>query len=277
MMQNKLTLAVRTALLAGIETLNFYRKNIQVEMKEDNSPLTLADKCANETIINLLEGSKIPVLTEESEQIAYDKRKDWLTYWLIDPLDGTKEFINKSDEYTVNIALMENNYPTLGVVYAPAKDILYYGSQETGAFKVKNASEKSINELFIDSYRTKLPVSHNQSIPVIIASKSHLNAVTTQYISRYEDYYEKIKIENYGSSLKLCMIAEGTADLYPRLGPTMEWDTAASHAIVEAAGMFMLQYPKMIQLEYNKKDMHNPYFIVFNNKISKVVKELSMA
>jgi 3'(2'), 5'-bisphosphate nucleotidase len=270
-MHNELKLAVKASILAGIETLRFYKKDIDIEFKDDNSPITLADNYSNNTILKQLLPYKIPILSEESDQKIYSERKQWSRYWLIDPLDGTKEFINKSDEYTVNIALMDSNYPILGVVFAPAKDLLFYGSDSSGAYKVEKVSEKSVNDLFNDNHREKLPNHHDNSFPVLVCSKSHLNTETARFIERIEKCVGNIKTENYGSSLKLCMVAEGSADIYPRLGPTMEWDTAASNAIIEASGMTILQYPQMKKMEYNKENLLNPYFIVFNNKMSKIV------
>lgn len=270
-MRDNFNLAIEASILAGKETLKYYKKELKIEIKVDSSPITLADKISNDTIIRYLKNSKIPILSEESDQQIYNERFNWFKYWLIDPLDGTKEFIHKSNEYTVNIALMEDNYPVFGVVYAPAIDILYYGCKSLGSFKVEKASEKSIDDLFNNNHRDELPQYFDNSVPVLVSSKSHLNTETAEFIDRVKKCVGHIKTESYGSSLKLCMVAEGVADIYPRLGPTMEWDIAASHAILEAAGMKILQYPQMRNMEYNKENLLNPYFIVFNNKFSKVI------
>ncbi len=263
--------AVQIAYEAGMATLNYYASDLKVEIKSDNSPLTQADKASNEIIVKGLSDFNLPILTEESDQVDYSIRKHWEKYWLIDPLDGTKEFIKKSDEYTVNIALIENNKPVLGVVYAPAKDLLFYGLVGYGSFKVINATESDLSSILTSPKNIKLPIDLENPIPVVVASKSHKNPETIDYIGRIQKILGEVKEENYGSSLKLCMVAAGEADIYPRIGPTMEWDTAASQAIVEAAGQHIVTYPELKPMMYNKENLLNPYFIVFNSKMKKAV------
>lgn len=267
-----LHLSVRAAIEAGIKTLSFYNQEINVEVKSDNSPLTVADLESNLIISRYLETTGIPVLSEEGTAIGYQNRKRWKKLWIVDPLDGTKEFIKKSDEYTINIALVQNGKPVLGVVYAPAMDLLFYGEKSIGAYKVENAGKLLQKDLWNNDFRVKLPVDYSHKETIVVASKSHRNGETDDYISRLENLYGNVMLQSFGSSLKLCMVAEGRADIYPRLAPTMEWDIAAGHAIVIAAGCYISQYPDLNEVSYNKKDLLNPYFIVYNGKNINAVK-----
>jgi len=243
---------------AGKEILNIYNTKYQVDYKNDNSPLTLADKNSHNIIVKgLRKISDYPVLSEEGIDIPYENRKEWKYFWMVDPLDGTKEFIKKRDEFTVNIALIKKNKPVLGVVYAPAINVLYYGGEGLGAYKVENGK------------KIKIKVKKNLSKKVVVvASKSHLNDETKGFIDKLKEYFD-IEMASVGSSLKICLIAEGKADIYPRLGPTMEWDTAAAHAVLNAAGGKILKYEDipledlkaLNEIEYNKPDLINPYFI----------------
>jgi 3'(2'), 5'-bisphosphate nucleotidase len=230
--------------------MEIYTKDFFIEYKEDNSPLTQADKKANEIICSALGAlyPNIPILSEENKIIDYDERKDWEYYWCIDPLDGTKEFIKRNGEFTVNIALIYKNTPVLGVVYAPVLDRMYSAKQGEGAFLNKE----------------RLPLLHvsQKSDPKlrIVASKSHLSKETQEFIDAL-DAKTKVQV-SIGSSLKLCMIAEGSADIYPRLSPTMEWDTAAADAIVRESGKMSYQFDTDIPLVYNKENLLNPWFVV---------------
>ncbi len=237
------------ALKAGSAILEIYQKNYKIEYKDDKSPLTDADIKANEIICEALEKlyPDIPILSEENKEIAYDERKDWEYYWCIDPIDGTKEFINKNDEFTVNIALINKNLPVLGVVYAPAINDIYYAKQGSGAFK----NDKKLPLQFNANTKEKITV---------VASKSHLTKETQDYIDAL-DTKEVIQISK-GSSLKLCMVAEGLADIYPRFAPTKEWDIAAAHAIVLESGKHIVQYNSNKPIIYNKNSLVNPWFIV---------------
>ncbi len=234
---------------AGDAIMEIYKRDFAVSYKDDTSPLTEADLKANEIICTQLEQlyPKIPIMSEENKQTPYDVRKKWEYYWCIDPIDGTKEFIKKNGEFTVNIALINKKVPVLGVVYAPAIDEMYKAKKGEGAFK---------NEI-------KLPhkVNTNKKKKLfVVASKSHLSEQTQKFINALES--EDIEQVSKGSSLKLCMVAEGVADIYPRLAPTMEWDTAAAHAIVLESGKRVLQYETEEELEYNKENLLNPWFIV---------------
>lgn len=236
---------------AGGVIMEIYAKDFSVEYKEDKSPLTEADKKANEIIIDGLNALslKFPILSEEGRDIPFDERKDWEYFWMVDPLDGTKEFIKNNDEFTVNIALIYRNAPILGVVYAPALNEMYWAKQGDGAFKNGD----------------RLPVQTNhypEKLLRVVASKSHLSAETQVYIDNLTKTTAVIECVSKGSSLKLCMIAEGSADIYPRLAPTMEWDTAAADAIVREAGKMTYEHQKNTLLVYNKENLLNPWFVV---------------
>lgn len=234
---------------AGNAIMKIYQKDFSIEYKDDKSPLTEADIKSNEIICNALEllYPNIPILSEENKMVSYEERKNWELFWLIDPIDGTKEFIKKNGEFTVNIALIENNTPILGVVYAPVLDEMYYAQKGNGAFK--NGQKLP---LFINT-------SPKESLSVV-ASKSHLSKETQLFIDNLDT--KSIEQVSKGSSLKLCMVAEGSADIYPRLAPTMEWDTGAAHAVVLEAGKKVLQFGKEDDVIYNKEALLNPWFIV---------------
>ncbi|WP_434637283.1 3'(2'),5'-bisphosphate nucleotidase CysQ [Sulfurimonas sp. NW7] len=234
---------------AGKAIMQIYQKDFTVEYKDDNSPLTEADTKANEIIGLALQKlyPNIPILSEENKQTAYETRKNWQYYWCVDPLDGTKEFIKHNGEFTVNIALIHKDTPVLGVVYAPATEEMYKAKKGKGAFKNGQKLPLHVN-------------SHPQKELRIVASKSHLSPETQAFIDALAA--EKKEQSNRGSSLKLCMVADGSADIYPRLGPTMEWDTAAADAIVRQSGKMTYQFENMQPLVYNKKNLLNPWFIV---------------
>ncbi|MDF1760591.1 MAG: 3'(2'),5'-bisphosphate nucleotidase CysQ [Coxiellaceae bacterium] len=241
---------------AGEKILEIYqRDDLEQKQKSDGSPLTAADQAAHNLIVKQLNTitPDIPILSEESTQFTeYEIRNDWSQYWLVDPLDGTKEFIKRNGEFTVNIALIEEGKSVLGVVYAPVLDALYYAAQGLGAYK---------------QYKNLLP----QQLPCeksdvkkvrVVASKSHCTPETEAFIKTVEKQGKSVEKVSKGSSLKLCMVAEGSADIYPRLAPTMEWDTAAAQCIVEQAGKQVLQYENKQPVVYNKKDLLNPWFVV---------------
>ncbi len=257
-------ITIKAALEAGREILRIYQTDFEVEYKKDASPLTLADKQAHEIIISYLGQTNIPVLSEEGKDIPYSERKNWSRLWIVDPLDGTKEFIKKNGEFTVNIALVKNGKPVLGVVYAPVLDSLYYGEENLGAYKLKKASTfTDINDVFQKA--SSLPLNDAmKDYYGIVASRSHLSPETSSYIEEISKGKKNVKIVSKGSSLKICMVAEGTADIYPRFAPTSEWDTAAGHAVVLASGGRMIQAEKPAEEEivYNKENILNPWFIV---------------
>ena len=238
------------AKIAGNAIMEIYNKDFKVEYKDDESPLTEADTKANEIICGkLLElYPNIPIMSEENKQIDYKIRKNWEYYWCIDPIDGTKEFINKNGEFTVNIALVYNGVPVLGIVYAPAIECMYKSKKGQGAFK---------NNI-------RLPIQRDDEDYIIVASRSHMSDETQKFVDSLEIKKEK-KMISKGSSLKLCMVADGTADIYPRLAPTMEWDTVAADAIVRESGKRSYQYDTNNEvLVYNKENLLNPWFIVMD-------------
>lgn len=254
-MKEFLDIAKRAALDAGAEILKIYTDPSQdfgIEKKADNSPLTLADKAAHHCIMRYLQDTGIPVLSEEGRHLPYEQRKDWHRLWVVDPLDGTKEFIKKNGEFTVNIALVEDGAPILGVIYIPVTGILYYGIVGEGAWKTSSASMSE-----------SLPLKKSDERPfTVVASRSHMNAETEEYISQLRKNHDNIQLVSNGSSIKICLVAEGSADAYPRFAPTMEWDTAAGDAIARAAGKRVVDAQTGKSLVYNKEDLHNPWFLV---------------
>jgi 3'(2'), 5'-bisphosphate nucleotidase len=264
-----LELAIEAALIAGRRTLKFYNSELDVVVKEDNSPLTLADLEANQVINEKLQGTGIPVLSEENRIISYEERKSWNTLWLVDPLDGTKEFINKRSEYTINIALIRKGTPVLGVVYAPVLNKLYYGNSERGSYSV--VTEENDHAADVKQKSKKMVVGRISEKISVVGSRSHLSDETKAFVKKLGKYIPVKGLKSMGSSLKLCMVADGKADIYPRLGPTMEWDTAASHAVVIHAGCEVIEAEKAGPLIYNKENLLNPYFIVFNPGLKNIV------
>ena len=247
---------VAIAEAAGKAVMEIYGQDFAIEYKDDQSPLTEADTRSHELIVGALKARypEIPVLSEEGKGIPYEERSRWEYFWLIDPIDGTKEFIKKNGEFTVNIALIHRETPVLGIVYAPALGEMYWAKRGEGAYK--NGVRLP---LFVNAYPEKRLK--------VVASKSHLSAETQAFIDALAQSTETIEQVSRGSSLKLCMVAEGTADLYPRMGPTMEWDTAAADAVVRESGKMTCRYdPAAPQhrdpLVYNKVSLLNPWFIV---------------
>ena len=250
-----LELAKKAALAAGTAILKVYNSgSFGVEMKSDQSPLTLADKAAHTIIVSQLEKTGLPILSEEGSDIPYEDRENWEYFWLIDPLDGTKEFIKRTGEFTVNIALVHYNIPVAGVIYAPYVDILYYGSNEGGVYKVEKEEQTQL--AFISEKNTIEALRQKKSITVV-ASKSHMNDETNAFINQFQN----TNFSSMGSSLKLMLLAEGAADIYPRLAPTMEWDTAAGDAILRSLNMGVYQQDLQTKLLYNKDNLLNPSFI----------------
>jgi len=242
---------VEIAHRAGAAIMEVYRSGDTGETsKADNSPLTLADLAAHRTIVDALTKltPEIPILSEEAANIPYAERAQWKRYWLVDPLDGTKEFIKRNGEFTVNIALIENGGPVMGVVYAPVLDVCYFGARGAGAFIQRGTAEAQ--SITVKPHTTGEPIK-------VVASRSHSDARTEALLKQLGDH----QCISMGSSLKLCLVAEGAAHFYPRLGPTMEWDTAAAHAVVNAAGGIVCNL-KGEALSYNKEDLHNSEFFV---------------
>ena len=244
------------AISAGYTIMKHYKKETKVMIKEDQSPLTNADLDSNNIICSGLSkiDSTIPIVSEETF-VDWQTRKKWNKYWLIDPLDGTKEFINKNGEFTVNIALIENNKPVLGVIFVPALSTLYFACQNYGSFKLSCSSYlSSLNK----SNKIQVNEKKKSDHLLIIGSRSHSNEVFNQWIQENIKDYELIKT---GSSLKFCRIAEGSADLYPRFGPTSEWDIAAGHIILMEAGGSIISDDDNEIIYNTKENILNPYFI----------------
>ncbi len=255
---------ISAAIEAGLAMLEIYNNplsDFSVEKKADNSPLTIADKASHKIIEKFLAKTNFPVLSEEGKTIDYKERKNWDTFWLVDPLDGTKEFIKKNDEFTVNIALIKQGKPVMGIIYVPVLQILYVGVLEEGAWKIKTNNAKiTFDE--IKKEGLKLPQKSSNKNFVIVGSRSHMNTETENYIAALRKKHREIDIVSKGSSLKICMVAEGAANEYPRFGPTMEWDTGAGHAIANAAGKKLWLTDLSGELSYNKQNLLNPFFIV---------------
>ena len=244
------------AIKAGDAIMEIYARDFAVEIKEDKSPLTEADIKSNAVI---LEGLKkhypdIPFISEETKLTAYEVRKDWKRFWLIDPIDGTKEFIKKNGEFTVNIALIEDGVPVVGVVHVPAQNKTYYGVKGIGSFKIENREQK-LEIRNTTHYLVKQQVT-------VVASRSHLDERTLAFVEALKAEGKEVEFISSGSSLKFCFVAEGAADVYPRFAPTMEWDTGAAHAVALYAGKSVINFETKQPLVYNKENLLNPFFIV---------------
>lgn len=259
MNKNQLLIALQAALRAGKAILEVYETTFSVTHKEDHSPLTQADKNAHEIIFNALSKTDVPVLSEEGKEISYEERKSWKELWVVDPLDGTKEFVKRNGEFTVNIAFVRNGFAEGGVIYQPVTDVLYYGNAELPAVKIADASTFAFEDFAIHAQR--LDVNTLPSVFTVVASRSHMSTQTTSYVEELKSIHGDVRYISSGSSLKLCMVAENLAHVYPRFAPTMEWDTAAGHAILKAAGKNIYGYPSGLELRYNKPDLLNDWFI----------------
>ncbi len=256
---------------AGEAILDVYGSDFAVEQKDDKSPLTLADTRSHEIIMDVLEQTitvnncTVPVLSEEGRGIPFDERKEWECFWLVDPLDGTKEFVKRNGEFTVNIALIQKHKPVLGIIYIPVKDVFYFAAINFGTYKLENSENLvdnlSIKELLDKSQRLPL-INNNKSSLTVIGSRSHTSEEFSEFVKRLNEKYGNVEFISSGSSLKLCLVAEGRADVYPRFGPTMEWDTAAGQAIVEQAEGRVMDIQTREPLRYNKENLLNPFFIV---------------
>ena len=252
-----LHIAIKASLEAGNEILEVYDSDFAVEHKEDKSPLTLADKNAHIIISEHLKDTGLPILSEEGKEISYEERKDWEYFWMVDPLDGTKEFVKRNGEFTVNIALIHNGDPVMGVIYVPVTEVLYYGAKDMGAYRT---SKPDLTDVF--SGGEQLPLVNGRTKYIVVASRSHMSTETEEFVEQLKQEHGEVEIVSMGSSLKICLVAEGSADIYPRFAPTMEWDTAAGHAIVQAAGKQVIDYNSGEQMKYNKENLLNDWFIV---------------
>lgn len=260
-MNELLKIAIEAALEAGKVIMEIYETDdFGIDMKSDNSPLTKADIASHNVILSYLEKTGIPVLSEEGKNIPYEERKDWMKLWIVDPIDGTKEFIKRNGEFTVNIALIENNIPVLGVVLTPALNELYFASKEIGSFKVNTLGIDDLSQLKVKA--EKLPLKSDRLTYTVVASRSHMSPETEEFITELEKEHGAINTITKGSSLKLCMVAEGQADCYPRFAPTMEWDTAAGQTICMYAGFSVIDWSTKKEMIYNRENLLNNWFLV---------------
>tara|TARA_Y100000991_G_scaffold84686_1_gene63923 strand:+ start:3956 stop:4720 length:765 start_codon:yes stop_codon:yes gene_type:complete len=246
---NCLKIAKEAAKKAGDKILQIYGEEFSVSYKEDKSPLTIADQKANDIIESYLLKTNIPILSEEGNRTEYKDRKNWNLLWIVDPLDGTKEFVKRNGEFTVNIALVKNGKPILGVVFAPVKGWLYYGSP--------NGSYREF-----DKKKVKLPLNNKSTSFKVVGSRSHQSPETKEYFDDIRKRKKNVEIVSMGSSIKICLVAEGSADVYPRFAPTMEWDTAAGHAIAKYAGKKLIDLKTNQEMVYNRERLTNNWFIV---------------
>jgi 3'(2'), 5'-bisphosphate nucleotidase len=269
---NYLVAAVDAAVKAGGAILEVYRSDFSVETKDDKSPLTLADKRSHEIIQGGLADFGIPFISEEGKGTPFATRQGWSTLWIVDPLDGTKEFVKRNGEFTVNIALINGRHPILGVVYAPVNAWLYIASSQIGAYKLTNirpdtfsmdetSSAEARLSALMDSGE-QLPLDQSRSVYTIVGSRSHATPELSAFVEAKRKEKGRVEFVAAGSSLKICLVAEGSADIYPRLGPTMEWDTAAGQAVAQCSGARMYLHETGKDLTYNREDMLNPWFIV---------------
>lgn len=261
--------SIRAALEAGKIINEIYHTPFEITTKSDNTPVTLADKLSSKKIIQLLKHHNIPIVSEEENMYTEEELNKINTFFVIDPLDGTREFIKKNGEFTVNIALIENKEPILGVVYAPAIHLLYFGMKHFGSYKIDGPDLKKLQlhpEYTLENIlelSDKLPIYNLPNVYTIITSRSHLDEKTIEYIDQQRKEHGLIEYIRMGSSLKMCLLAEGKAHEYPRFGRTMEWDTAAAHAILKEAGGNILDSRYLQPLEYHKKHFENPDFIAY--------------
>lgn len=270
--------AIPAALAAGRAIMAVHGTSAGVREKADRSPVTEADLRAHAIIVEVLSATGLPVLSEEGPAVPAAERQGWARYWLVDPLDGTKEFLRKSDDFTVNIALMARqgarvpegsedplgtHAPVAGVLYVPARDRLYFAWQGGGAYRLERAGTfagRPAYELAALAQRLPMPRSHEAF--TIVASRSHASPETEAFIRRMREQHAAVELVSMGSALKICLVAEGAADVYPRYAPTMEWDTAAGHAIAQEAGHDLIDVTTDAPLRYNKHELVNPWFIV---------------
>ena len=259
-MEELLKIAIKASIKAGDAILDIYNSgDFSVDMKSDDSPLTKADIASNEVIMSYLTETGIPMLSEEGRSIPFEERKNWDRLWIVDPLDGTKEFIKRNGEFTVNIALIERGQVIQGIVFAPVLKELYFGGIGFGSFKVSNVSQFSED---LHKRGLKLPISNDRSVFTVVASRSHMSTETEDFIQELEFKYGEVNLISKGSSLKLCMVAEGSADCYPRFAPTMEWDTAAGQGVCLYAGFDVIDWKTQSTMKYNREELLNNWFLV---------------
>jgi 3'(2'), 5'-bisphosphate nucleotidase len=259
-----LDIAIPAALEAGRAIVAVYENEnaaCTVELKSDNSPLTYADKASHDVIMRFLNETPYPVLSEEGRTVPYAERREWNPLWIVDPLDGTKEFIKRNGEFTVNIALVQDAVPVCGVIFVPVTRHLYFGAQDLGSFRIEMTGEYPGFDAVLAS-STRLPQPDDRTRFVIMGSRSHGSPALEEFVAKARIENAQVELAPAGSSLKICRVAEGSADVYPRLGPTMEWDTAAGHAIAKFAGKGLTDWETGAELTYNKENLLNSWFVV---------------
>jgi 3'(2'), 5'-bisphosphate nucleotidase len=261
-MKDLLKISIAASIEAGKSILNIYHlAAIDITYKDDRTPLTLADRASHDVIVKALANTSIPVLSEEDSRAhAFSERNAWTKCWIVDPLDGTKEFIKRNGEFTVNIALAENAKPILGVIYTPVQDVLHFAAEGIGSFRVEKASTITSPEDFFTNAQ-KLPMQKLPAVFTIVGSRSHASPETEAYVEEQRKKYGNVDFVAAGSSLKFCLVAEGKAQVYPRFAPTMEWDTAAGQVIVEQAGGKMVEWPSKNDIKYNRMELRNTWFL----------------
>ena len=264
--QELLKLAVTAAIKAGEEILRIYNTDFEVETKADDTPVTIADKTSGQCISKILEETQIPIISEEEDICDYSIRKNWHQVWIIDPLDGTKEYIKRNGEFAVNIALVEDNKPVIGIIYAPVSHDIYFATTELGSYKITQhdliyeLTKKNIVDNLLEFGR-KLPIQKAPKTYTLVASRSHLSKDVNDRIAQLKKIYGEVDIISVGSSIKQGWVAEGKAHEYPRYGTTMEWDTAAGQCILEMAGCQLLDLETNLPMIYNKPNMKNNFFV----------------
>lgn len=257
-----LDVAIPAALEAGQAIMAVYANvDCAVEWKSDNSPLTCADRASHDVIMRFLKETPWPVLSEEGRSVPFTERRDWNPLWIVDPLDGTKEFIKRNGEFTVNIALVEDGAPVCGVIYVPVTGVLYFAARGIGSWRAEPGERYGGLDAVLDG-ACRLPQPKNRSGYVIMGSRSHGSPELDEFVENARRKHGSVEFVPAGSSLKICRVADGSADVYPRLGPTMEWDTAAGHAVARFAGRDLLNWETGLPLVYNKEDLLNPWFVV---------------
>lgn len=256
--------ALKAAILAGEEVLKIYKRDFEVEYKNDHSPVTEADKVSSKIIVDHLKDLEFPILSEEETEVPFSERKNWKALWVVDPLDGTKEFIRKNDEFTINIGFVSDGKPVFGIIYIPVTGEIFYGGKRLGAFKLKKEDfDESIFLPEENNYQLNsdfADIAKKESI-VLAGSRSHSSKETEAFINELYAKYNDLKFIKIGSAIKFCRLAEGKIDMYPRFQACMEWDTAAGHAILQGLGKDVLRVYDGKPLVYNKKDLLSPYFI----------------
>ncbi len=265
-MKDDYIIAIEASIAAGKVIMEIYQKDFQIDFKNDSSPLTEADTAANTIIMKYLNTTDTPIISEENKQIPYKIRKEWTSCWIVDPLDGTKEFIKKNGEFTVNIALVQNGLPEFGVIYVPATGVLYFGDvSQQKAYRIAiDHSNYSIS--LILNFATEITPKKDANLIRVVGSRSHMNQDTLDFVENSKKESQKeIEMVSKGSSLKFCLVAEGSADVYPRFAPTMEWDTAAGQAICMAVGLKVIDNTTILEMKYNKENLLNSFFLVSND------------